>query len=234
MWGRSTRGWDASRGRSEPSAKLGFGFALTTGLRPVFLDLLLGLLATLHGAEAYAMAAWLLFAAGIGVPLSQDTLLLASARLGSMEPLPLMMVAWLGVVAGDALSVWIGRRYGARWIRKPWARRIVSQERLPELEGKMRRYGFVLSFATRFLPGQRATLFFIFGTLRLPYRTFFLADGLAAWIQVPLFVHGARSLGWQWQALRPRFDRADDILTLAVLAVLVAWWLRERRRARTA
>jgi membrane protein DedA with SNARE-associated domain len=200
----------------------------------VFLEIFLGLLATLQGSAAYGLALFLLFAAGIGAPLSQDVLLLASAKLANLQPIPLMLVAWIGVVAADALGLWIGHRYGARWIRRPWARRIVAAERLPALEDRMRRHGAVLAFVTRFLPGQRATLSFIYGTLRLPYRTFLLADGLAALVQVPLFVYGVRSLGWQWQALQPRFDRADDILTLAVLAILLAWWLRERRRARTA
>jgi membrane protein DedA with SNARE-associated domain len=200
----------------------------------VFLDIFLGLLASLQGAAAYGMAAWLLFSAGVGAPLSQDILLLASAKLGSLQPVPLVIVAWLAVMAGDALGMWIGHRYGARWIRKPWARRIVAPERLPGLEDRMRRHGAVLAFVTRFLPGQRATLYFIYGTLRLPYRTFFIADGIAALVQVPLFVFGAHSLGWQWQALQPRFDRADTVLTVAVLAILLAWWLRERRRMRTA
>jgi membrane protein DedA with SNARE-associated domain len=200
----------------------------------VFLEIFLGLLATMHGAAAYALTAWLLFSAGIGAPLSQDILLLASAKLGSMHPIPLVIVAWLGVIAGDTLSMWIGHRYGARWIRKRWAAKIVAPERLPALEEMMRRYGPMLAFITRFLPGQRGLLYFIYGTLRLPYRTFFIADGIAALIQVPLFVYGAHTLGWQWQALQPRFDRADDILTLAVIAILLGWWLLERRRARTA
>ncbi|MEJ5989310.1 DedA family protein [Ramlibacter sp. PS3R-8] len=200
----------------------------------MFFDIFLGLLASLQGAAAYGMALWLLFSAGVGAPLSQDVLLLASAKLASMQPIPLVLVAWLAVMAGDTLSLWIGHHYGARWIRKPWARRIVAPERLPGLEEKMRRYGGLLAFVTRFLPGQRGTLFFIYGTLRLPYRTFFLANGIAAAIQVPLFVYGARSLGWQWQALQTRFDGADTILTVAVVAILLAWWLRERRRTRTA
>jgi membrane protein DedA with SNARE-associated domain len=200
----------------------------------VFLEIFLGLVASLQGVAGYGMLLWLVFSAGVGAPLSQDLLLLASAKLPSLQPIALIVVAWLGVMAGDALGMWIGHRYGSRWIRKPWARRIVAPERLPGLEDKMRRYGAVLAFVTRFLPGQRATLYFIFGTLRLPYRTFFIADGVAALIQVPLFVWGARSLGWQWQALRPGFDRADGILTILLVVILLAWWLRERRRMRTA
>ena len=200
----------------------------------MLLEIVLGLLAAMHGVAAYAVAGWLLFSAGVGAPLGQDVLLLATAKLGSFEPMPLMIVAWIGIIAGDALSMWVGHRYGARWIRRPWAARIVAPQRLPALEDKMRRRGAVLAFLTRFLPGQRGTLYFIYGTLRLPYRTFLLADGLAALVQVPLFVHGVRTLHWQWQALQARFDRADDILTIAVIAILLGWWLRERRRARTA
>ena len=89
----------------------------------MFLEIVLGLLATMQGAAAYAVAGWLLFSAGVGAPLGQDVLLLATARFGSFETLPLMIVAWLGILAGDALSMWVGHRYGARWIRKPVERR---------------------------------------------------------------------------------------------------------------
>ena len=44
---------------------------------PVFLEIFLGLLASLQGADAYGLALWLLFSAGVGAPLSQDILLLA-------------------------------------------------------------------------------------------------------------------------------------------------------------
>jgi membrane protein DedA with SNARE-associated domain len=83
---------------------------------------------------------------------------------------------------------------------------------------------------TRFLPGQRNTLFFVAGTLRLPYRTFFLWDGVAAALHVTVLVYGARALGWRWQSLQAPFSRADDVLTAALVLVLFALWLRGRRR----
>jgi membrane protein DedA with SNARE-associated domain len=193
----------------------------------VFLDIFLTLLATAQGAAAYGMAAFLLFASGSGAPISQDVLLLASAEVGRLQPVPLAALAWVAVLAADALGMFVGHRYGSRWIRMRWAAHFVPPQRLPAIEAFVHRHGFLLAFVTRFLPGQRATLYFAYGTLRLPYRTFFLADGLAALIQVPLFLWGASQLGWQWQALRPRFDRADDLLTGALaLLVLVALWRR--------
>jgi membrane protein DedA with SNARE-associated domain len=59
-----------------------------------------------------------------------------------------------------------------------------------------------------------------------------MADALAALVQVPLFVFGAQWRGWSWQSLREPFDHADDLLTLALVIVLLVWWLRARRAVR--
>jgi membrane protein DedA with SNARE-associated domain len=203
----------------------------------LFLDLVLSILATLTGAAAYGFAALVLFTAGIGGPFSQDMLLMAAAdftRAGALQPLPLMFVAWVGIMAGDLLTFWTGHHYGSRWIRRPWAARLVRPENLPALEAGVNRIGTLFAFVTRFLPGQRTTLFFIAGTLRMPYHQFLVGNGLAAIAQVVLFVFGVRSLGWQWQALRAPFDRADDVLTATLTVLLLGAWLVARRRRRRA
>jgi membrane protein DedA with SNARE-associated domain len=201
----------------------------------VLLELFLGLLPALPAIPAYVAAGLLLLAAGLGgIGVAQDILLLALAAFtmqGTMQVVPLVVVAWLSILAGDALSLSIGHRYGARWVRRPWAARFVPPERLPGLEEKTRRIGAIGSFVTRFLPGQRGSLFFIAGSLRLPWRSFLWGDGLAAAVQVPLFVYGVRSLGWDWRALQGPVDTADNVLTALLVIVLVVWWLSARKRS---
>jgi membrane-associated protein len=193
----------------------------------------LDVLATLHGGPAYGLLFLLVASAGIGAPWAQDILLLAAAGLGlhagGLDPLAIAATAWLAILAGDALSVWFGHRYGARWVRRPWAARFVPPQRLPGLEEGTRRHAALLSFVTRFLPGQRATLYFIFGSLRLPWQPFLAADALAALIQVGVAQVGTRSLGWNWQAFAGPVDGADTVLTIALIVVLVAWWIRARK-----
>lgn len=194
---------------------------------------MIDLFATLHGAGAHGLLFLLLALAGIGAPWAQELVLLAAAGLtlqsGGLHPLAVAVTAPLGMLAGDAISVALGEHYGARWIRRPWAARLVPPHRLPGLEEGMRRHATLASFVTRFLPGQRGTLFFIAGALRVPWRPFLVADGLAALVQVTLALFAARVLGWRWQALRLPLERADDVLTVALVAALVAWWLRARR-----
>lgn len=198
-------------------------------------DLLLSLLIGLSGWPAYAMVGLLLFACGAGGPIPQDILLLAEgsfSRAGMMEAAPLILVAWLGLFAGDALSFWIGHRWGARWVRRPWAASIVPPEQLPAAEQWAHRYAFPLCFVSRFLPGLRSTLFFVGGTLRMPWRPFLLADGTAALLHVGVLVLGARSLGWRWEHLRMPFERADDALTLVLVAAVLYLLLRRRSKPR--
>ncbi len=196
--------------------------------------MILAVLATLQGGDAYLLLFLLLAVAGIGAPWSQDIVLLAAAAMtvqARLHPAALMGVAVVALLAGDALSLWFGHHYGARWIRRPWAAKFVPPERLPGLEQGMKRHGALLAFVTRFLPGQRGTLYFVAGTLRLSWPAFLLADAAAALIQVPLFLYGVRSLGWRWQDLGEAFGHADDLLTLLLAIAAIAWWVRARRPA---
>lgn len=199
----------------------------------MFLDIVLDVLGSLHGGSAYFLLFVLVAAAGVGAPLAQDVLLLAASALtlqGGLQLLPMVVVAWCGVLAGDVLTFFTGHHYGARWVRRPWAARWVPPDCLPAAEALMRRWGAGFCFVTRWLPGQRALLFFVAGTLRLPYRPFLVADAMAAALQLAVLVYGARTLGWRWQALREPIGRADDVLTGLAVLCLLALWLRARRR----
>ena len=178
----------------------------------------------------------LVAAAGLGAPWAQDVLLLAGAgsawMAGGMQPLAVAATAWSAILAADALSVWVGHRYGARWVRRPWAARFVPPQRLPGLEEGMRSHAALLSFVTRFLPGQRGTLFFLFGSLRMPWRPFLAGNALAALVQVGAALVGTRAFGWRWQAFDAPVATADMVLTFALALGLGAWWVRARRMQR--
>ena len=199
----------------------------------MFLDLAITFLTAQQGLPAYGWLFTLLFLCGIGLPVAQDVLLIAAAQqtlAHAMNPLLLVVVAVLGLVAGDALTFWTGRHWGARWVRQPWAARFVPPQRLPALEDMARRHAVPASFVTRFLVGQRSTLFFIAGTLRMPWRGFLWGNGVAAVLHVVMLLSAVRMVGWRWPDLQDAFDRADDRLTVALVVLLFVLWMRGRRR----
>ena len=201
----------------------------------MLLEFVLGILSSLRGSQAYQGTFLLLVLAGVGIPLSQDMVLLAAAGytlIGAMTPGPLFAVAVAGILAGDILTFWTGHDGASRLLRQPWAARVAPPDRLVVWQANARRYALPFSFVTRFLIGQRATLYFIGGTLRMPWRPFLIGNGVATLLYVGAMIYGVRALGWTWSRMDTPFDRVDDVLTAAFwLAVFVGLWRRRGSRA---
>jgi membrane protein DedA with SNARE-associated domain len=182
-------------------------------------------LAALHDAPAYALVFALLVACGIGAPLNEDVVLLVAAALtltGVMEPPALIVVAWFGLLLGDGLVFHWGRRFGPRILGTRFFSRIVSPSRLAEFQGRVRRGGTATVFLIRFMPGVRTALYFAAGTLKIPYRTFLVFDGLAAAVELPLLVYGVRLVGGRWREIMVTVERLQVALLIGVAAVVVA------------
>lgn len=200
-------------------------------------DSMMAFLQSLQGFPAYALLFALLFSCGIGAPMNEDIVLLAAAALtlkGVMEPVPLMVVAWFGLVAGDALVFHWGHRFGTRLLRHRFAARIVSEEKLVSLQDTMRRFGPAYIFVVRFMPGIRTALFLAAGSLKMPYRHLFIYDGLAAVVELPLLVYGVRYVGGNWEQIRALVERFQFVLLPAVVVIVVGLWLYARSKKKAA
>ena len=148
---------------------------------------------------------------------------------------PLMVVAWFGLVLGDALVFHWGHRFGPWILRRRFVARIVAPHRLAGFQARVSRGGPAYIFLIRFMPGIRTALFFAAGTLKLPYRTLFLYDGIAALIELPLLVYGVRFVGGRWQEILAYIKQFQVVLLIALAVVAIAFvlWRRMRRNAAT-
>jgi membrane protein DedA with SNARE-associated domain len=194
-------------------------------------------LQSLQGAPAYALMFGLLFGCGIGLPMNEDIVLLAASALtlkGVMDPVPLMVVAWFGLVGGDALVFHWGHRFGTRLLRRPFLARIVPPQRLEAMQNTMRRYGPAYIFVVRFMPGVRTALFFAAGSLKMPYRHLFIYDGLAALVELPLLVYGVRYVGGRWEEILAMIHRFQGVIVPAIVVLLLAVWLYRRTQNKKA
>jgi membrane protein DedA with SNARE-associated domain len=194
-------------------------------------------LQSLQGAPAYALMFGLLFGCGVGLPMNEDIVLLAASALtlkGVMDPVPLMVVAWFGLVGGDALVFHWGHRFGTRLLRRPFLARIVPPQRLEAMQKTMRRYGPAYIFVVRFMPGVRTALFFAAGSLKMPYRHLFIYDGLAALVELPLLVYGVRYVGGRWEEILALIHRFQGIIVPAIVVLLLAVWLYRRTQNKKA
>lgn len=194
----------------------------------------LGALQSMQGAPAYALVFALLAGSGLFLPVNEDLLLVAAAAAtlrGVMAPLPLVLVAWCGILCADSLIFFWGRRFGSRLLRRPWLARALPAPRLAAMERALGRWGPAALFAVRFLPGLRMPLVFTAGSLRVAWRDLLVYDGVAAALEIPLLVYGMRWAGGRWEELFA-FVRANAwaVAAILVVAAATAWTVKRLRR----
>ena len=202
-----------------------------------------------HGlAVGYAAVFGVLVLCGFGLPMPEDIVLVTGGVLAWMGSdleavtvstmlhhpgLHVMVLFGLGgILVGDSVIFWAGRKLGMRVAEIRPLRRIITPARLAEAEKMIRRRGNLVVVIARFLPGLRAPTYFTVGHSKLPFWEFLLFDGVAAAVSAPLWV----CLGFYFgsnigEAARQAAHFGNYILA-AVLAVVaglgIRWWLARR------
>ena len=198
----------------------------------------------------YAFVFGVLLLCGFGFPMPEDVILvtggvlawlaspLEQATLGDMFHdrgfLTMALVGLGGILAGDSVIYWAGRRFGRR-VAEVWPfRRVVTPDKLERVERLLRQRGNIVVMVARFLPGLRAPTYFTVGHSRLPFWEFILVDGAAALFSAPLWVALGFYFGDDIQRAAREATRFGHFILLGVLlvvAVLVTRALLRRRAA---
>ncbi len=186
---------------------------------------------------------------GFGFPMPEDVVLVTGGVLawmaspvetltfGAMVRDPglhsMALVGLAGILAGDSVIYWVGRRLGVRVAEFKLLRRLVPPAKLERVEKLLRRRGPVVVMIARFLPGLRAPTYFTVGHSRLPYWRFLLFDGLAALVSAPLWVCLGFWFGDDLGRAAKEAARFGHFILMGVGVLLlvlgVRWWLRRRR-----
>jgi membrane protein DedA with SNARE-associated domain len=177
----------------------------------------------------------LLVAAGMGVPVSEDLVLLLGGAISSQgftRYVPTLLAGYGGVIAGDALIYHWGKKLGPRAYEHKLARRVLSRERAQKLHEHFGRHGFWTVVAARHMPGLRPPIFFLSGASGVRFATFLLADMLSAAVTVPAVVTIGYFFGSHLEDARRLLHRADWIVAVVALAGVGVWWFLRRRRRR--
>jgi membrane protein DedA with SNARE-associated domain len=186
---------------------------------------------------------------GFGFPMPEDVILVTggvlawlASPLDSVSPRDLLhdrglhemvLVGLAGILAGDSVIYWMGRRLGARVAEFRLLRRLVPPEKLEHVEKLLRRRGNVVVVIARYLPGLRAPTYFTVGHSRLPYWEFLIFDGLAALVSAPLWVCLGFYFGDDIERAAREASRFGHYILGGVLVLVVLLVVRSvhRRRA---
>ncbi|HWE24809.1 MAG TPA: DedA family protein [Myxococcales bacterium] len=176
-----------------------------------------------------------LAAAGLGVPISEDLVLLLGGTLaaqGVTAYWPTLATGYLGVILGDVLIYHWGIRLGPRAYEHRLVRRVLSEERKQRLCVHFARHGFWTVVVGRHTPGLRAPIFFLSGASGVGPWKFLVADMLSAAVTVPIVVTLGYEFGEHLPEIRRLMHRVEWALAAAVVVALAIYLTHRRRKRR--
>lgn len=178
----------------------------------------------------------------VGFFLPGDSLLFTAGFLASapssvdealhLPLVPLLLIVWVGAVAGDQVGYLLGQRVGPVLFKRPDSR-FFKHENVDTAQAFFDRYGPKAIVLARFVPIVRTFTPITAGVSRMEYRTFVTYNLLGG----TLWAFGVTLLGY----FLGQVDVIEQNLELAILAVvavscapIVIELLRARKERRTA
>ena len=146
-------------------------------------------------------------------------ILIASGALveaGILNPFLPVLAGILGAVLGDAISFWLGQKFGPQ-ISNVWPFRHHPQRRESGIIF-FERYGTASVFIGRFFGPLRAVIPLAAGILHMPTQRFYIANVLSAIIWAPVLIFAGDLLA---HSLGPE-NLATKILLITVLIAALA------------
>ncbi len=196
-------------------------------------------LALFSGPGLYLALPLLLLLTGVGNPVPEDLVLITGGYLAYTHVIqfwPTVGVCVLGVLAGDSMLYFFGRRYGQKIITHPRLLRLLPVERVDRIRGNFQKWGHWSILLARFLVGFRSATFLVSGVMHVRFRTFLFFDVVGALLSVPLFVGLGYLFGNNIDALQRDVRQASHWLMAMGVVLIAAWvlwlWWRFRKENR--
>ena len=151
-----------------------------------------------------------------------------AAHSGALKLGALIAVCWFGSFAGDAVRFWIGRRYGARLLKKyPWLERNVRTA----IKLADRHYLLMILFH-RYPHGIRGIAAFAYGMSNLPWSTFLALNFIAAGLWSGAVVMAGYGFGQVSEKLMN--DASSALGVVMLIAFLGLSWFLSKKLERLA
>lgn len=177
-----------------------------------------------------------LLAAGLGLPIPEDIVVIAGGVLAhrSTLPWPVVLAAlYAGAIGSDCILYAVARHYGERLLSRAPFRWILSSDRRARVRHLFAQYGARAVFVGRHLGGVRALVFAMAAIEGVPFRVFLLWDGLAGLVTVPCVFALGYLFSSHVNVVAQGLARAEDWALLALALAAGAGWLAWRwRRSR--
>lgn len=174
----------------------------------------------------YAGLFLVLVLCGLGLPVPEELPLLTGGFLayrGITQYPTTLVIAFVGVMAGDNSLFFLGRRFGTGLLRYLGSMRPRTRQRIERLKIFMNRHGHMAIFYARFLAGVRALIYLTAGSAGVTPRRFVVYDALGAVISVPLVVSLGYFFGDQIDSAIRGIGGFDRLVLVVAMACIILY-----------
>jgi membrane protein DedA with SNARE-associated domain len=171
----------------------------------------------------------MLLGSAFGLPIPEDLALIIAGfwiSSGDADAVAMVLVSYLGVLAGDLIIFRAGTMAGPRIFRKRWIRSRLNARRLRWIRRGLSERAFLTVLVARHIFYLRTVTFLLCGAVRMPFARFLLADAVAAVITVPLVIGLGYLFGDYQDELLMMVRRAK--YTIGAIAFLVGSYIAVR------
>lgn len=189
-------------------------------------------LSSLFLEYSYAAVFGVLLLCGLGLPVPEEITLIAAGVAvfeGRAELVPMICVTVVGILAGDCVLLYWGRRYGPALLEKKIFRKLLHADRMAKVRRQFELHGSKAVFFARFFAGIRPCAYFTAGTLGMRFRTFVLLDLVGALLSAPISVWLGCRFGAEIEQLLTWVREGERLLFLALVIVLAVVFTRHWR-----
>lgn len=176
---------------------------------------------------------------GVGLHLSEDFVLVpAGFLIAHGQHLNLwetLIAAYVGLVIGDVLWIWMCRRFGTRMVQSRWFKRIVHPRRLLEAKHQMEERGIIVVVLARFIPGTRTPVITMAGILHMKWWKLITVELTTCAITVPFQIGigylAGKGLGESKSTGELVIKLIAATAAFILLGLVIHWWVQTRKRA---
>jgi membrane protein DedA with SNARE-associated domain len=184
----------------------------------------------------YLAVAGIAYIENIFPPFPSDVVVVAAGSLfglGTVDFVAALALATTGSTLGFMTMYKIGDWFGDTILetgRLPF----IPQDSVKKVELWFQKYGYGLIVANRFLAGTRAVVSFFAGLSELVFWKTVALSFLSALAWNFFLLYAGKALGENWREIGAYLETYSTIVTiamsLAVIGLLLRWFLRSRRR----
>ena len=143
------------------------------------------------GIIVYSALFMMLLGGAVGLPIPEDLPLLMSGVLvqqGTIDLRWAFIVCYVGVMVGDGMIFFVGRKFGPALFNQKWFRSKMTTRKIKRIRLNLEKRSFVMILVARHLFYMRTITFLTCGAVGMRVEKFFIADAIAALISAPIMV----------------------------------------------